>query len=365
MKKINNGYSVITVVFILTFISLTLSLTIVWVSHFLRQATMKINKYSDFESFYEALDYVLPEMGLNVKDNITSPWDGWFSELPDEVEGHKMEYLPEDNKIDVNHVKLSYFFKLEEENANNIYGEKTVFIDKVDEYFYYPEDVWNLMNPENSSDYKDSISIYNVPNLNISDTGRIKLYLNSFNIKEQDIESFIGQIKNYRKGMNYIKYKGTKKSKSGLIINEYRFNDLKKYEWPEDDFIYKYFDYKGNINLNFVDEKTFELSVKACGPKKVNYKKYWLKIKQYHESENSIKENDIKKIFKNERAYYEKIFGVDSNLFKINIVKDDKILTAFVRRYKDRERFVKILKISISEYVEQKEITIEDEEEDS
>ena len=103
------------------------------------------------------------------------------------------------------------------------------------------------------------------------------------------------------------------------------------------------------------------MAVKACGPKNINYSRFWNTIKRYQENENTIKVNDTKRIFKKEWSSYEKIFGVDSNLFRINIVKDDKMLTAFVRRYKDRERYIKLLKVSVTEYNLEEEIVEEDE----
>ena len=38
---------------------------------------------------------------------------------------------------------------------------------------------------------------------------------------------------------------------SGLLINKEVFESLKTLNWPEEDSLLIYFDYKGKINLNF------------------------------------------------------------------------------------------------------------------
>ena len=181
---------------------------------------------------------------------------------------------------------------------------------------------------------------------------RLKLYMQSLNFEKSLVDSFEIQMNNYRKKINYIKYKGTEKKKTGLLINKFEFENFKKLNWPEEETLFILFDYNGRINLNFVSEKVFEIAVKACGPKKVNYKKFWTKIKAMRDSERTIKEMDVKNIFGKNLVYYEKIFSIDSKLFKINITKEDKILTTFVRKYKDRETKIKIFKIVVGEYVE-------------
>ena len=253
---------------------------------------------------------------------------------------------------------LPYFIVKE-----NIKDVKLKNLSKIDEYLYYPEDLCKFMNNDTTSDvtsdfllnfeFEDIFSIYNVPNLNTTSIDRLMLYLNSNNLDGDLTNDFINLVKKYRKKSNYLKYKGTRKNKSGLLINKFQFENLKKLNWPEEDMLFILFDYIGRINLNFVSEKVFEIAVKACGSKKENYKKYWKKIINIREGNETIKEMDIKNIFGKSWGCYEKIFSIDSNLFKINIIKEHKILTAYVRRYKDREKKIKIFKISVGEYVGQ------------
>jgi|GEM_PF-4731045 len=357
LEKVKSGYSVPTVIFILTFITFCLSLTIVAVTFYLNRANVYIDNFSQFKSFYEVLEKeIMPKMGIKIKDeDFTSPFDGWFSELPETFEEFTIDYFPEDSKLDINHIDASLFFEIKEDKKAD---KDAIIIKKIDNYLYYPDDLEEYLNPESDIDAQELFSIYNVPNINTADVGKIKIYLESWNIPNGTIEKIEEKINSVRGVLksNYLKYKGTTQKKSGLIIDSETYKNLNySLSWPEEDMGYKLLDFTGRINLNFVNEKVFEIAIKACGPKKADYKKYWNIIKEKREGERTIK--DIKDIFKNDKDkpgvdgteliyYYEKIFSVDSNFFKVKIKKDGKLLTAWLRRYKDREK-LDIFKITV------------------
>lgn len=372
MRKINKGYSVLTVVFILAFATLSLSLTLVWVSIFLKKATKNVNHYTKWEPFFQILnDDVLPNIGLGIGDEYTSPHSGWFSELPDEVDGYEITVTPEDSLLDINHLNLKSFFTItsdQSEDANGNLFNKTgitvtfdpkvgfitptpspepsaedhsndlVFKEKeFEDYLYYPEDIKDNLEYRNFEYIKDYFSIYTVPNLNTVDEDRLELYLLSKNFEEDFINAFKQKVAGYRKKQQYIKYK--KQKHNNLMIGETAFESFKSLKWDDADELYILFDYTGRVNLNFVSENVFKTIVTACGPKNVDYKKYWKTIKKMQEDEQDIKEMDVDNIFGNDFLYYEKMISRTgfSKFFRVTITKDTKTLTTLVRRYKIRE----------------------------
>ena len=383
IKKINNAYTLVTVIFILTFLSIGLLLTTFFVSFYLHNAARRVKIVSEWKPFYEILAEIKKKYFEDaIKEDYTSPLDGWFSEIPDEIKGCKIECSPEDSKLDINHLDISLFFKVKDTtsdtSSNNISENNEInikFNSELDDYIYYKNKLTEYINTDTSSDINldDYISIFNVPNLNTVKIERLELFLISQNYDDAFIQNFINKIKKYRGAIgNYLKYPMAKTGlKEGLIINKSEYESLKDLNWKEDDYLFEFFDYKGRINLNFVNEKVFSIAFNACAKdKKEDYKIYWNKINEYQNHGTTIKESDLDKIFGNLYVkvgnqnismkrwfYFEKVFSVDSNLFKINIIKNDKILTAYLRKYKkkDKEIKIKILKISVGDYEEQQD----------
>src|SRR4030042_4965760 len=92
-KKINNAYTLATVIFITTFLSIMLLLTIYFVSFYLHSAGRRIKPVSEWKEYYELLDEIKEKyFEKEVKDNYTSPFDGWFKDLPEELNGFKLSY---------------------------------------------------------------------------------------------------------------------------------------------------------------------------------------------------------------------------------------------------------------------------------
>ena len=96
----------------------------------------------------------------------------------------------------------------------------------------------------------------------------------------------------------------------------------------------------------------------------MKYTDFWDKISNKRISNTTIKESDLDNIFGYSHVgkgndiesvrnwlYYEKMLSIDSFLFNIDIIKDEKVLTALLRRYKDRETKTELLKISVKNSV--------------
>ena len=383
IRKINNAYTLVTVLFILTFLSIALLLTTFFVSFYLNLAAKKVKIVSEWKPFYEILNEIKTEYFENaIQEDYTSPFDGWFSEMPDELKGYSITCYPEDSKLDINHIDLLSFFDTEDNTDDSITENdknKITILEEFDEYIYYEDQLKEYVDIDASSDINldECISIYNVPNLNTVKIGRLELFLKSQNYDDSFIKVFINKIKNYRGSIGkYLKYPQAKTGvKEGLIINKSEYESLKDLKWKEENYLFKFFDYNGKINLNFVNETVFSIAFKACAKDdKEDYKIYWDKISEKQRQGVTIKESDCDKIFGNlyikvgknnilmKRWYYfEKIFSVDSSLFKINIIKNDKVLTAFLRKYKEKnsEVKIKVLKISVGDYEEQEEQQIQ------
>lgn len=353
-KRFFGGYSIASVIFLLSIITFTLISGMMWINFYLNVTSLKlrhINKWDDLFNIFKSK--VLEEFKKENKDDFTSPFEGWFSELPDKIDGYTVKYAPEDSKIDINYIDFTSFFPMSKDQS----GDSGDYFSKIiNEPIYSYEDLKNYLNPDLSNDNEnkinDIISIYLVPNINTASIEKIKNYLMSNDIDAPLIRQFTGSIESYRKNIDYLKFQGAKNKKGGLIIDTFEFENLNKLSWPKDISLFELFDYKGRINLNFVNEEVFKIAYKACMPKKYKYtyKYYWDKIYSYRLSKRTIKQDDIKNIFKDNWKIFEKIFSINSSHFKIEIIKDDKILTVYLRKYKEREFNFKILKISAGRY---------------
>lgn len=374
MKKINNAYTLVIVIFVLTFLSIGLLLTTFFVSFYINNAAKRVRIVSEWKPFYEILSEIKEKYFEDaIKEDYTSPYDGWFSEIPAELNGFKIICFPEDSKLDINHIDIKSFFKINDtssDSTNNNTDYIISFQNEIDDYIYYEDMLTDYIDMDASTDIniEDYISIYNVPNLNTVKIERLKLFLKSQNYNDTFINNFTDKIKKYRGVIsNYLKYPMAKTGvKEGLIINKSEFESLKDLNWKDDNYLFKFFDYKGRINLNFVNEEVFKIAFNACSnDKKDDYKIYWNKISEKQKEGTSIKESDPDKIFGSlyvkvgkqnllmKRWYYfEKIFSIDSKLFKISIIKSNKALTAYLRKYreKDKDYKIKVLKISVGKY---------------
>ena len=386
-NNLNNGYSLPTIIFLFTFISFVLTTTIIWVGYNLHRAKYRIKNFSEWREYYDVLEDALDEYDKTVENDGTSPYSGWFKDLVDYMNNkynekdYKITIFPEDSKLDINHIDIKLFFKLEEEDNNEENKVEGVFNKAVDKYLYYPDDLKDYLvkdasddsveNKEDSSDNlsddtdkdqtddsQENFSIYCIPNLNTAGIDRLKLYLKSINIEDSNM---IREIDNLRKRIkiNYIKYRGTETVRKGLLVDDDVFDKIKPSKLLKEEY-YSLFDYKGSINLNFVNKKVFEIIIKACGPKDVKYMDYWNKIDSKRTNNQTIKEGDIDEIFGYSNIvikgkptiqirnwlYYEKFLSVNSCLFMINIQKNDKKLEALIRKCDINKKKYKILKIT-------------------
>lgn len=357
MNKLTKGYSTITVISLLSTITISLTLALIFVSFYLHLSSKNYKKQKQRENFFKIMETIKKDyFEITLNEAITSPFEGWFREIPENINGYNIKITVEDSKLDINHIDISQFFK----NNNDFTFEK------IPDYFFYETDVKNCLNIKsnikNIDDIMQYFTIYNIPNINISDIKKINFYLKSINMDTTSINLIINTINNTRSNNDYLKYKGTNLSSSGLLITNSIYESFKNSSLPEKKSIYEIFDYKGQINLNFISEKVFEISVKACIDQNINYNDFWSKIKNFREAKKTITEADFDEIFgftyikKGKEIinirnwlYFEKIFSVDSNLFKIIIEKDDNKLTAYFKRFKDEKNKIKvrILKVNV------------------
>lgn len=172
IKTFNYAYTIPTIVFILTILSTSLSITFLVTSYYIKKTNKRIKVVSDWKKYFKVLDEVLEtfETQTNIGEKITSPYDGWFSELPEEFENFKISYIVEDSKIDINHLDASIMKKM------NVFVKDVTLPDN-----FYKEDFENLIKNNKNDENKNAFSIYMVPNLNTADSEKVKKFLISWN----------------------------------------------------------------------------------------------------------------------------------------------------------------------------------------
>jgi hypothetical protein len=344
MKYINKAYVLLTTIFIVALISTFLLITFLWVDYYLGKANKNANEVVRNNKYFKILDKIIDEFSSDVKEDYTSPYDGWFSELPKELDKYTVKYFAEDSKFDINHIDI-------EQLGKNRYFKKKIGNDK---YFYYPWEILPFLNKDIREKYDDVFSIYRVPNLNVSKVEKIKLFMDSQSIPEGISKSIIERITSYRGGKDYLK-------EYNFIIDEDKFLVLQSlFPAKEYNRFNSLFDYKGTVNLNFVNKEVFGLGVKLCNSTKDDMSSdidaYWKVISEKHESNTTIK--NINEIFTGtdgsrieKYKKYNKFFSTDSFMFRIVISKDGNDFTVFLRKYKDSLRgkiIVEVFKTSVS-----------------
>jgi hypothetical protein len=294
------------------------------VTYYLNRSQKNINEITENNRTFKVLDDVVGEFTDDVKEELTSPYMGWFYDLPTNKDGYDVSYDAEDSKFDINHIDLSVFSK-----SDFFKKDK-----KNDRYLYYIWEVKPFLNEkvfDPSSDYAKYFTVCSVPNLNVSKVERVKMFLESQMIPEEITNRFIKRLEFFRGGKNYL-------TENGLLINEDKYLDLRN-NFPKNELerFYALFDFKGKVNLNFVTKEVFELGIRLCNTPKANIdeeiKNYWKKISGMHNAGTTI--NNLKEIFGNAENKYMKYFSVDSSLFKVTISKKDTGLTVYIRKYKD------------------------------
>ena len=328
MMKKDRAYILPTTLFIVSLLMTFLMLTFIWVMYYIGRTNKNLKEIEYNNDAFRVLEQVIEIFSDDVKGDVTSPYSEWFSLLPEEMDGFKITYDVEDSKFDINHIDISVI-------KENPFLKKDK---KIGKYLYYPWDLKPFLIDNSGDASRDIFTIYSVPNLNTAKVERIRMYLDSQMIPETISNSVIERINFYRGGKNYLVEKG-------LLINEDKFLDLRTY-FPKNEYerFYLLFDYKGMVNLNFVNKEVFELGIKLCNPPKDDVSseisRFWPQVLQRHESSSSI--NSLKEIFGGAENKYEKFFSVDSSLFKLNISGNNAELTAFLRKYKDSLGHIKI-----------------------
>ena len=107
MKRLKEGYSLSVVIIMVTFITFTFSLTTVFVAHYLHTAKRHRVRVDAIRPFYETLhDEMLPLFQREISERICSPYSGWYSELPQEIDGYAISCSSVDALFDVNHIDM-------------------------------------------------------------------------------------------------------------------------------------------------------------------------------------------------------------------------------------------------------------------
>lgn len=151
-KKIESGYSIITVIFILTFILTILTLATLFISFYLHLSSINLKKSSGWEPFYKTLkDLKEKYFEINLRDEYTSPSDGWFKDIPDNLNGYKISVVPEDSKLDINQIDTALFFTSQNKNNDVL---KIDFSKVKGNYFYYMSELDDAKPADNSPDNK-------------------------------------------------------------------------------------------------------------------------------------------------------------------------------------------------------------------
>jgi hypothetical protein len=323
-RKINNGYLLTNVIFIVAFITFIFTVAIFFISFYLHIAASNVKYVKDFKEYYEVMDEILSENFSDVvSDGITSPFEGWFLKLPPEKNGFTIKYDVIDSKFDVNHIDIEGL------------GKNKYFVDKkkVKDYLYYPKDLKKYLSKEYVKKYDEIFSIYCIPNLNVVKPEKLKMFMDSQMIDEEVSKGIVDKLKVFRGANKYLEV-------PKIIINEQNYEVLRTY-FPRDrmDRFYVLFDYKATVNLNFVSKEVLEMGIKLCNSKKsLDTSNYWNILNSKRESGSTIR--NINEVFVTDAKTYEKFFGVDSFLFKISITNENNkknrmMLSSIVRRYKE------------------------------
>ncbi|MCG8569145.1 MAG: hypothetical protein MJB14_03305 [Spirochaetes bacterium] len=317
--QIAQAYSLATVVFVVTMITISISFGFLALSLYQKSTNEDIQQVKSFQPLFEILDKIIEEFDnlTQMSENITSPYDGWFFDLPREIEDYEITYHPVDCFLDINHLDFKLISKQLDLSSDL----------EVPDYFFAESQLAAIPDEQ-----REFFSIYMLPNFNTCDPSRLQEFMKSWNFEESVIQDVVQKI-NYYRTEDYWK---TKK----LLIDEEKYKNMNtQFDRNSKDLLYILFDSQGTINLNFVEEKLFQHAFKICHPKG-NAGLFWPKIAGKHDSESTI--DRLQDIF-NSQDYkrYEKMFSIDSKLFKITIKKNEHQLETIVRKYQNTRGLVK------------------------
>jgi hypothetical protein len=316
MKKLEDGYTLPTVIIIITVLSMTFSVSAMYITHFIGGSYRVLKKNTGWESYYTVLDELRVYFEQDIRDDYTSPWSGWFSRLPSEIDGFSISCELEDSKLDINHIDDSIIEK------SGLLKEKST-TGKRPGYYYFPDQV-TVVYPQTLA---ANMSIYQVPNLNTATIASLKIYLRSQQVSESLTEQVAVHVQSRRSGRSH-------QAVNGLLIDQTQYEVIRRmFPRNRQDDCYRLLDYSGRINCNVVSKETFIIAVRACDPSGSSADRYWRLVEAKQKSRSSI--TDLKEIFGNRWRLYQKYFSVESNLFRVSIEKGDKKITALIRRYRD------------------------------
>ncbi len=313
-ERLKDGYINYTVLLIITLIMSILSTALISISYHLSRSNKYSNVNKTIAIMLETLKDITDEIEKTDSEEYTGLESGWISLLPLDKDGCSVEYEIIDNKIPINWIDLDNL---------PTYIMKESF-DSNTSFFYNQEDIIKYIKDE----YADAFSCSMMYNLNICDVEKIGDYISRLSLGYDISDELKQKIMLYRGSLNYWKH-------NDLIVNETRYELLKIY-FPRglEEDLYKYFDFKGSINLNFVSESVFRLCLEMLyNSDDINVEELWQNIMVKQNSGIPIK--SIEEIFGNRSSSASKCFCVDTSLIGVRLEKDMYYVGAVFRKYKD------------------------------
>ena len=336
---LKKGYILLTVLLFITILSAALSSVIIFVTYSFNRVNKNLLYVKDTQKLFVTLDQVKEDIAKYKDDTYTSSFGGWLTKLTEY--DCSVDIVPEDSKIAVNLVDRETLKVFLKDNKIDLDITKTI---------------WDTGIIDATPDVEKIFSVYKVPNYNVSDEKQILEYYKMLPYVTHNPEFITDRIKSYRARESYLK---TDK----FIIGSDEFEFFRSY-FPrgKEDFQAVFADYRGEVNLNYVEEKVFFFYYRLVSPEKDSQAQYyWDKVLSYRNANKSITE--ITAIFNQDNGRFKKVFGLDSKLFKVSIGYGKLRLVSIVRVYKDRKginsTFVFTNKVWEEKYERKKNIDIQ------
>lgn len=318
--KMRKAYSIPGIVIILSFLSLTLSGVALYVSYHLLRVRRVMEPYRNVAVMRTLLEEIAEEMAEEYDDEYTSPYDGWFSELPEEEEGFTLRYRPADSMLDVNHLGKDVFLR------SPLFLKDKVAEEWPEEPFYLIDDVRPFINEAYREKAEEFISLEMVPSLATADPEKVEKYCTRLRFPEGTTSSLVAALK--KKHGEKIEYK-----KKGVPFTESEFDLLRTYFGREEgDDLPRYFVRAGEVNLNTVQMETFITLMTAARPEEKNYDGLWNTLASRREAGETV--TRLADIFGSDAPYYEKFFSVTSSLFWVTAEDGEAGVSALIHLYR-------------------------------
>jgi hypothetical protein len=324
--KLKPGYSLLSMVIYITLISASIGLFAGGFMIWQKQTYYHLKKSRDIETILSVQKELLEYFTEDTKENFTSPFQGWYSEIPEKIREVEIRVEPEDSKIDINHLP-SWLLPGSVQSAQTGAVQSEASSDEV-LYYYHPDDFFGENKDLTADEWNEILTVYAVPSLNTADLKKLEIWCESRRLPGEFFKSLEPELKKYRQTKDYMK-------KKGLDITEQKFEILKNLVPKEFMDLYPvYFDYRGTLNLNLVQEKAFKTGLTMIGindPSKSA--SLWNRVTTFREAGNTVKK--IEEIFSQDKEIALKLFSADSYLFRVTLTCRTGEVILLIRRVRD------------------------------